>query len=78
MQFFNICETCFISQILYKNKEIGILIHGYKSTGISNGEAWKFVPGKTETPGSGCWTQPMRQGLRASGWQQAGRVWKAG
>lgn len=26
------------------------MIHGYKSTGVSNGEAQNFVPGKTQTP----------------------------
>lgn len=51
MHFLNICETCFISQILYKNEEIGILIHDYKNTGVSNGEAWKFVCGKTDARG---------------------------
>lgn len=54
------------------------MIHGYKSSRVSNGEAWKLVPGKTHTPGFGRWPQHMTPGLRASGWQQAGRVWKAG
>lgn len=43
------CGTCFTSQILKKNQAIGILIHGYKSARVSDGEAWKLVPDETQT-----------------------------
>lgn len=56
---FNICETHFTSQILMKNQEIWILIHGYKSTRGSDGEACKLEPDETQPDprGERVWTQ---------------------
>lgn len=42
-----------------KNWEIWILIHGYKSARVSDGEAWKLEPDETQpdSRGEGVWTQ---------------------
>lgn len=76
MNFLTFVKPALFHKFSIKKQEIGILIHHYKSTGVSNGEAWEFVPGKTQIPE--VWILDLRPGLRASGWQQAGRAWKAG